>query len=251
MTEILKIEDKKFTATDLLTFLKLNNQYDEVLDGFVRHKISVLGAKKKGIDVTAQEVQQSADDFRRLMGLHRAKEAMDWLENQKLSVEDLEAYLKEQLCKRKVIDEITTDDKIEEYFKLNSPKFDQTTLKSIIVDSKNKANELLASLEDDPSSFDEFAQEHSLDDDTQSTGGLIPNVRRGTLPDEVEAKVFNTEAGSVIGPFQVDGEDLYQILKVAEIKPAELNDAVKAEIGETLYENWQDARMNDFQIAAA
>lgn len=250
MTEILKIDDKTYTAEDLLTYLKLNNQYDEVLDDFVRHKVSALAAKKKGVSISTGELQNGSDDFRRLMGLHRAKEAMDWLENQKLNLEDLEVFLEEQLCKKKVIDEITADDKIEEYFKLNSPKYDEVTLKSIIVDSKDKANELLASLEDDPADFDGFVTEHSLDDDTKNTGGLLPSVRRGTLPDEIEAKVFNAEAGSLTGPFQLDGEDLYQLLKVVEVKPAALNESVQAEIGETIYDDWQDERMNDFQISA-
>lgn len=250
MTEILKIDGNRYTAEDLLTYLKLNNQYDEVLDSFVRHKVSVLAAKKKGVEIAVDELQQGADDFRRLLGLHRAKETMDWLESQNLSLENVEQFLEEQLCKKKVIDDITADDKIEEYFKLNSPQFDEVTLKSIIVDSKEKANELIASLEDDPSDFASFVTEHTLDDDTKNTGGLLPSVRRGTLPDEIEAKVFNSVVGALVGPFQLDGEELYQILLVVEVKSANLSDFVKSEIGETLFEEWQDERLNDFQISA-
>ena len=250
MVEIAKIDNASYTNEDLVTYLKLNNEYDELIDKFLRHKVAVMAAQKRDVSVSGDEVQQGADDFRRLLGLHRAKETMDWLENQKLTLDDLELFLTEQLSKRKVCDLVTSDDKIEEYFKLNSPKFDEVSIKTIVVDSTAKANELIAGLEDDPSMFDEFAQTHSLDDETKSTGGLIPNVRRGTLPEELEAKIFNTDVGAVVGPFQMDNEELYQIIKVSDFKTAQLDDTVKSEIGELLWEEWQNARMEDYQIAA-
>ena len=191
--------------------------------GFSVTKECGEGGGEKRSQGFGQELRQGADHFRRLLGLHRAKETMDWLANQKLSVDDMEHYLVEQLTKKKVLEEVTSDEKIEEYFKLNSPRFDEVVVKSIVVDSPGKANELIAELEDDPSQFDQLAMTHSLDEDSKNNGGLIPKVRRGSLPDEIEAKIFNAEVGAVTGPFQMDGENVYQILKVVSVISASLD----------------------------
>jgi parvulin-like peptidyl-prolyl isomerase len=220
-----------------------------VADRIIRDKITVHEAKKKGITVSTEEVQQEADDFRRVATLHRAQETQEWLDKTGLTLDDFEAFVTERIYKKKMVETITSDQAIEEYFKLNSPKFDSVDIRHIVVDSEAKAKELMSLVSDDPESFGQLAREHSLDNETRKTGGLIGGVRRGVLPDEVSAKVFNASAGDVVGPFQLGEGYFYEIVQVTAMNPATLDDATKDEIGELIYNEWLGARMQEHNIS--
>jgi peptidylprolyl isomerase len=249
MTTVIKIDDESVSAEDFVKYLKLTNEFPDLIDKLIRAKVTVQAAKKQGIQVTSEEVQQSADDFRRYVELNRAKDTQEWMDEMGVNLDDFENFITEQIFKRKVLEKLTTDEAIQEYFKLNSPKFDKADIKRIVVEGQGKAKELCAMLEDDPESFDEMVKEHSLDDETKATGGLIGNVSRGALPDEVDAKVFNAEAGDIIGPFQIEDEDLYEILQITAFRAAELDDATNVDIGEIIYNEWLAERMKDHSVA--
>lgn len=250
MSDIIKIDGNTLTTDNLITYLKLTNEFDSLTEKLIRHQVTVLAAKKKGIQVSETDVQDAADNFRRYAGLHRAKDTMEWLEAQKLTVDDLETFITGQLFAKKALEEVTTDAKIEEYFQLNSPKFDTVDIKHLVVEGKNQANELMAQLQDEPGLFDEFVRDYCLDDETKRSNGLIAGIRRGSLEPDVEAKVFNGKEGDVLGPFQLGGEDLHEIVTIVKLNPASLDESTRVAIGETLYEEWLEARMEEFSISA-
>jgi peptidylprolyl isomerase len=174
---------------------------------------------------------------------------MECLDSQKITLETFEAFLKEQLYSQKILAEITADDKIEEYFQLNSPKFDSVDIKHLVVQGKSQANELMAQLEEESGLFDEFVNDYTLDDETKTSNGRISGIRRGYLETDVEAKVFNAKQGDILGPFQLGNEDLFEIILVQSMHPASLDESTKITIGEAIYEDWLAARMEEFAIS--
>ncbi len=180
--------------------------------------------------------------------MHRAKDSHVWLDNLGLTLDYFEDFMTERLYKNKMMASIQTGEAVEEYFKLNSPRFDKVDFKQIIVDSKNQAKEIIAMLEDNPNDFDKYCQEHSLDDETIGSGGLETGVRRGQLPDEVDAKVFNAKAGDVLGPFQYAEEDLWQVIMVVAVHPPKKDETTENEIADAIYEDWLNARIKEHTI---
>jgi parvulin-like peptidyl-prolyl isomerase len=248
MSTAIKINDEAVSAEQFIKILKLSNEFPLLAERIIRDKITVHEAKKKGIKVSTGEVQQEADDFRRVTALHRAKETKEWMDKAGVALDDFEAFITEKIYKKKMVETITSKKAIEEYFKLHSPKFDSVDIRHIVVDSEAKAKELLSLLAEDPESFGELAREHSLDHETRKTGGQIGGVRRGVLPDEVSAKVFNAASGDVVGPLELGDGYFYELIQVTAKNPATLDDSTKDEIGELVYNEWLEARLREHNV---
>jgi parvulin-like peptidyl-prolyl isomerase len=136
---------------------------------------------------------------------------------------------------------------VEEYFSLNSPRFDAIEVSHVVLDSEGKAREMISVLRDDPDSFAEMAREHSIAE-TRERGGVIGKVLRGSLKPEIEAKIFNAEAGDLLGPFASPDGSCYEIFAVTAKHPATLDEDVEAEIQRLLREEWLMARAQEHVI---
>lgn len=238
MAIIAKIDEESISADDLVKVLKITNLFQDLLEDIIGDKLTVMAAKKRNIAVSTEEVQERADQFRRVRGLHRAKETNAYLDRIGFSLEEFENHITDTLYKERMIAEVCSDGAIEEYFRLNSPKFESIELGHILLDSEGKAKEMMALLEDDPESFAELAKAHSLSKSTQESGGSIGKVRRGMLPAEVEAKVFNADAGDIVGPFKVGKENLFEIFMVNGKEPPSLDEQARAKVQKVLLRQW-------------
>ena len=248
MTVIARIEDESITATDFIKLLKFNDQFDDTLEPFLTDKIAAHAAKKQGISVSTEEVQGRVDEIRRVLGLHRAKDTLEFLDDLGLTVDDFEKYVTDLVYKDKVYDFVCTEKAVTEYFNLHSPNFDGVELSQIVLETEGKAREMMALLEEDPDSFAEMAKQHSTDDETRDSGGVIGKVLRGTLEDEVEAKVFNASKGDVVGPYMINDGLAYQIFRVTDIYPAKLDESIKSEVEKILFDEWLEAVSQELNV---
>ncbi|WP_250473961.1 peptidylprolyl isomerase [Caballeronia sp. GAFFF1] len=249
MTAIVRIDDEVVDVDEFLRLLKLNGQFDGLVEQLVRDKLTVRAAKKAGVTLTADEIQTRADQFRRIRGLHRAADMNNYLDALNVSLDEFEAYITDTLYQEKMLEQVGTQRAIEEYFQLNSPRFDGIEVRHIVLDSEGSAKEMMSYLNDDPDSFADMAREHSLAD-TRDGGGLIGRVMRGQLRADIEAKVFNAEPGDLLGPFvSADGAS-YEIFAVTSKYPAQLDEETTAEIRRLLREEWLFARAQEHVIQA-
>ena len=249
MNTIVQVGDVQMTADDIVNYLKFNNEFEEIAERIIKDKIAVAIARQRGVTLSADALQKATDDFRRYAGLHRAKETQEWLEGLGVTVDDFEAFITDLMLKNTMIREITTEKAVEEYFALHSPKFESVDFKQLILDDKNKAEEIAALLADDPDLFDELVLEHSVDEDTRFTKGLMMRVRRGSMAPDLEAKVFNAQSGDIVGPVQFGDEDFYAIVAVLQFHPAELTEEIQDEVAQTLYDEWLAERAKELTIS--
>jgi parvulin-like peptidyl-prolyl isomerase len=247
MTDLIKIDDEVITSEDFVKLLRFTGRFDELMEDIIKDKLTVHAARKQGIEVTPEEIQDRADQVRRVRGLHRAVDMNQYLDANGLSLEDFEQLIIEMLLHEKMNEQISNEAAVEEYFSLNSPKFDSIEVSHIVLDSEGKAREIMAMLEDDPDSFDELAREHSVSD-TREDGGYIGKVLRGALQTEVEAKVFNASAGDLLGPFPSDDEAYYEIFTVNAKTPSSLNEDTEEEVKRLIRDEWIAARAQEHVI---
>jgi parvulin-like peptidyl-prolyl isomerase len=210
----------------------------------------VLAAKKNGIPVSNEEVQERTDQLRRVRGLHRAKDTLEFLNAMQITLDEFEDYIRDTLYREKMMKEITKPTAIEEYFKLNSSKFDRIEISHIVVDSEGKAREIMALVSEEPDSFAEIAKANSIAD-TAANGGVVGRVLRGILPREVESKVFNAAVGEVLGPFQFGDGARYEIFKVNAKDPAKLDEETSAEVRQIVFNEWLKAQSREYKIEIA
>lgn len=249
MSTIVKIDGQAMDVAEFLRILKLTGQYETILEQVVRDRLAVLGAKKAGLKVSEQEIQERADQFRRVRGLHRASDTNKYLDAVRVSLDEFEAFITDSLLQEKMMTRVCSDQAVQAYFKLNSPKFDSIEVSHIMMDSESKAREMLAVLRDDADSFEEMAREHSIAD-TRARGGLIGKVLRGSLRPDVEAKVFHAGAGDLLGPFPSADRTVFEIFRVNAKSPARLDDDTAAEVRRLLREDWLRARAQEHAIQA-
>ena len=250
MTNVVKIDGDAIDLAEFVRTLKLTGQFEALLEQFVRDRLTVLGAKRAGLRVSEAEIQERADQFRRVRGLHRASDTNKYLDAMRISLDEFEAFILDSVYQEKMLGKICDDQSVRGYFKLNSPKFDSIEVSHIVLDSESKAKEMMAVLRDDPDSFDEMAREHSIAD-TRERGGLIGKVLRGSLRSDVEAKVFNAAAGDLLGPFTSGDRTTFEIFRVNDKHPARLDDDTATEVRRLLREEWLRARAREHVIEAS
>jgi parvulin-like peptidyl-prolyl isomerase len=249
MTSVVKIDGKAIGLDEFMRCLRLTGQFGALLDQFVRDRLAALAARKAGIQVTEAEIQERANQLRRVLGLHRAADTARYLDAMRVSPEQWEAHITESLYQEKMMRMVGGEQTVEGYFKLNMPKFDAIEVSHIVLESEAKAREVIAVLREDPDSFEEMAREHSTAD-TRQQGGLIGKVLRGSLRSDVEAKVFNAAAGDLLGPFPSPDRTTFEIFRVNAKRPARLDDDTGTEIRRLLREEWFQGRAREHVIEA-
>lgn len=249
MSAILKIDGDVIDVAEFMRTLKLTGQYDGLVEQLVRERLAIRGARKHGIQVLPEEVQQRADEFRRVHGLHRAADTNKYLDSMRVSLDEFEAFITDSLYQEKMMERVCDDKAVEAYFLLNSPRFDSVEVSHIVLDSEGKAREMISVLEDDPDSFEEMAREHSIAD-TREAGGLIGKVLRGSLRNDVESKVFNATVGELLGPFASPDRTVFEIFRVNTRHPASLDEDTVTEVRRLLKEEWLRARAQEHVIEA-
>jgi len=248
-TTIVRIDDEEISVDDFIRTLKLAGQFEGLVEQFVRDRLTARAAQKQGIALSTEDIQERADQYRRVRGLHRAADMNRYLDALGVSLDEFERFITDDLYQEKMMDKVCNDDAIRSYFQLNSPKFDSIEISHIVVDTEGKAKEMISVLRDDPDSFEEMAHEYSMAD-TREAGGLIGKVLRGSLKSDVEAKVFNAAEGELLGPFPSGDGSFHEIFKVNAKHPAVLDDDTAAEVRRLLREEWLLARAQEHVIEA-
>ena len=249
MTAIVRIDDEVIGTDEFIRTLKLSGQFEGLIEQLVRDKLTVLAAKKSGLPVAPADIQQRADQFRRLLGLHRAADMNHYLDTLGVSLDEFEEFITDGLYQEKMMAHVCNDQAVEQYFKLNSPRFDSVEVSHIVLDTEGKAKEMMSALQDDPDSFAEMAREHSIGD-ARERGGVIGKVPRGALKTDIEARVFNAAAGELLGPFPAPDRSFYEIFAVNARYPAALDDDTAIEVRRLLREEWLAARAQEHIIEA-
>ncbi|MBQ5949545.1 peptidylprolyl isomerase [Massilia sp. ST3] len=249
MAGIVRIDDEVIDTDYFIRTLKLTGQFEGLVEQLVREKLTVRAAKRQGLPLAPEDIQERADQFRRIQGLHRAADMNNYLDALGVSLDEFEDFIVEGLYHERMMAQVCSDKAVEGYFKLNSPRFDSVEVSHIVLDSEGKAKEMMSVLEEDPDSFAEMVREYSVGD-ARENGGVIGKVLRGALPAHIEARVFNAAPGELLGPFPSEDKTLYEIFVVNAKHPAALDEDTKVEVRRLLREEWLAARAQEHIIEA-
>ena len=249
MAAIVRIDDEVIDTDVFIRTLKLTGQFEGLVEQLVREKLAVHAAKKAGLPIAAEDIQERADQFRRAQGLHRAADMNHYLDALGVSLDEFEEFVTDGLYHEKMMEQVCSEKAVEQYFKLNSPRFDSVEISHIVLDSEGKAKEMMSALGDDPDSFAEMVSEHSVGE-ARENGGVIGKVLRGSLKPDLEARVFNAAAGDLLGPFPSGDRALFEIFMVNARHPAALDEDTAVEVRRLLREEWLAGRAQEHIIEA-
>ena len=109
MNPIVKIDGHAIDVEEFLRNLKLSGKFDGLVEQLVTDRLTVLAAKKQGIKVPEQEVQDRADQFRRVRSLHRMSDTNKYLDAQRISLDEFETFITDSLVQEKMMQKVCGD----------------------------------------------------------------------------------------------------------------------------------------------
>lgn len=228
---------------DVIRFISLNGQFYNIYNQIIIHKEVVKKAMELGVNISDEQLQQFADNYRSLKGLHSAHEMLSFLEDFGLTEDDFEAFCESSLLIAELKDRLADEKQIEEYFITNRLDFDSARISILITDEEALANEIIMQVSEEDEDFHVLARRYSLDNATKHYGGYVGSVTRNMLPSEISAKVFNAGANELVGPFHQDKH--YQLIWVEEIIKPELDENIKSDIKERIFLQWVSQFLKD------
>lgn len=147
-----------------------------------------------------------------------------------------------------------TDAEVKEYYEKNKENLvegEKVGASHILVDSEEKAKELLEKINNKEISFEDAARAESSCPSSEN-GGNLGEFTRGQMVPEFDEASFSMEVGEIKGPVKTQfGYHLIKLNSKTEAKPMEF-DAIKEQLkGSILQEKQQEAyrsKLNQLQI---
>lgn len=234
----LVVNDEALSLGDLLRPAKLNGQL-QFLENAIDAALIRQGAAAHGLEATADELQQAADDFRAERELYSLEATENWLRLRNLSFADWEMLLEEQCLARRLRETLTAA-RIEKFFAENRFTFEAAILARLVVEDEDLARELRAQIVEDGADFHALARRYSTDDATRPMGGYAGALARTEMEAAMEAAIYRAAAGDIVGPLKT--EEGWTLVKVEGFKRAQLDDPTREAIKTTLFDEWLDER---------
>lgn len=246
---LLKVNDKPVTNSQILIRLKAKGEYKKALSEQMLFLAVKDYAEKNNVSVSDEELQEYADVKRKELGLFSIADTQKYFSNLGINIDQWSDSLEEELLKDKVKKTIVADEKVQEYFEANKLRFMCIPLHRIVVKEESMAEEIRMQIEDEDEDFSLLAKKYSIDKSTAPSGGYMGVIQRGTLPVEIEAKVFSAKENELCGIFK-DAEG-YSLYKAGKVVYPELDKNMKEDISKGLFDLWSTNLLNSANISVS
>ena len=254
---VARVGSETITKDELYDFL-VKHGGTEALEQLIQEKVVSIEAAKQNVTVTDDEVNNKLQD---MMASYGGENAFNQaLAYSGYTMEDVKTNLIMQLKLIKLMGPTITitDDEMKTYFDENKATFaqeEQVKARHILVESKEKADEVKAKL-DAGGDFAELAKTYSTDTGSKDAGGELGYFGKGSMVKEFEDVAFALKVGETSGPVKTDYG--YHIIQVEDKKPAKEADfeASKDKIRQLLleqkvseqYNTWVQAKKEEMKV---
>lgn len=242
---LLEIDGETISIERGLNYLKKSGEIPKFLLEITRQYLLEKEIKNRSIEEPTLEVlEQFILELRIQQGLTTIDKFQTWLTEQGFNYHDFREKMKFliriEACKRNI-----AEPQLENYFLERQKDLEKLVLSRIVVAHAGIAGDLKNKLEGSDVDFATLAKEHSIVDDAV-VGGVLGVIARGDLPQEIAQSLENCTTGQIIGPLLID--DRYCLLKVEEIIPAQLNNALKQMLEGELFDKWLKSRIQSSNL---
>ena len=173
-----------------------------------------------------ERLREYLDSFINQMVLYKEAEKMsiDKREKIKESLQNYERRLLIQALSQDIMDHQISEEEIKKYYEENPNSFKRVKVSEIFIKanpeqgiSKDEARTiawLVVNRANAGESFEELVKYFSDDITSKKRGGDFGYISRGSLPDDIENKIFNLKIGGISDP--IETENGFIIIKVTE-----------------------------------
>lgn len=238
---MVRLTDVAIDTTKVIDYLKHEVQLKGVYKQILSRQIIAQVAAEQELQISAEEIQTEADDFRYRNKLESASQTFEWLNEQLLTPQDWEEGIQERLLAKKLAEHLFGK-QVKIYFVQNKVQYEQAVLYRIVVPYQPLAQELFYQIEEEEISFFEAAHLYDLDERRRLACGFEGKLSRWQLKPDIAARVFAAAPHEAIGLIQ--SEEGYELWMVEEFIPAELSPETYQQILNTLFQEWLDSELN-------
>ncbi len=241
----LTVDDKELTIRDALRFLQAGGKLQQFIADVLRQYVlqSELDTRDD-LELDDAVIQQAIIDFRLQQKLTDAPAFQEFLSRNGMDAIGFQKQIANNFRMEK-LKAVVAEASLQEYFIERKVFLDRVVLSRIIVDSEELAEELKAQIVEGES-FERLAQEHSITDD-KLVNGMMGPVSRGTLPDEIRAKIDAANLGDLLGPIAL--EDRWGLFRIEQQLEATLDDAqLQQSLRGEVFERWLSEKIQKMTV---
>ena len=223
------------TDAEIIDYLRHSYRFAEIAKSAEEAALIVKLCQHFDIKVSDEEWQAAGDAYRLEHKLLGVKETTNWLEQQRISLEDWSEGIKLELLTNKLKEHLFGVD-VDGHYLNNRNNYKRVALSQILVLDRETALEVKRSLLSEKTSFCALALEYSKGKQSHTNGGFLGILYLSQLAPEIAEAIENTSAGEIIDPIKT--ELGYHILRVEKWFLPEMSELVRAEILNTLWQMW-------------
>jgi parvulin-like peptidyl-prolyl isomerase len=235
------------TNEDILAYLRRSYKLAEIVALAERDAIILEVCDRLNLAISDEELQSAGDTFRLEHKLLGASETLAWLQQQRITVEDWTQGIRVELLTKK-LQEHLFGDAVDAHYLSNRDDYRRVALSQILVRDLPEALKVVHALKEENASFCSLALEYSKGKQSKKNGGFVGICFVAKLLPEIARAISKAKEGEAIGPIQTQLG--YHIVRVEQMFATELNESVREEILDSLFQSWLQAqrssnRLND------
>ncbi len=193
---------------------------EDVIEDIVNKVLVLEECRKKGIVISEQDIANDISAEAKQFGMSAER----WLKlissKRDMSVDRIKNdYIWNKLALRRLVAGSiqVTQEELQERMEFEFGS--KVQVRQIVLDTQDRALEILAAAKGNPENFERLAKQHSIDPNSKAIGGLLPPVRRNSGLPEFEQVAFSLEPGQISNIVQI--ADKFIVLRCERIFPAE------------------------------
>ena len=231
--------------TELIDYLRHSYKFAEIANLAEEETFIVKLCQHFNIQVSEEEWQAAGDAFRLEHKLLGVTETTNWLDGQRITLEDWSEGIRLRLLTKK-LKEYLFGANVDMHYISNRDQYKKVALSQILVLERETASQVIQSLAEEKSSFCALALEYSKGRQSHTNGGFLGVLYLSQLAPEIAKAIADIPVGEIIGP--IETELGYHILRVEKWFPAAMSESVREEILNTLWRIWLRDQQNQNKV---
>jgi parvulin-like peptidyl-prolyl isomerase len=223
------------TNEDILAYLRRSYKFAEIASLAEREALILAMCNRLDLTISDEELQAAGDTFRLEHKLLGASETLAWLQEQRITVEDWTQGIRVELLTKKLKEHLFGD-AVDAHYLSNRDDYQRVALSQILVRDLPDALKVAHALREEKASFCALALLYSKGKQSKENGGFVGICFTAKLLPEIVRAISQAKEGEAIGPIQ--SKLGYHIVRVEKWFPAELNESVREEILDSLFQIW-------------
>lgn len=240
----IEINGQPISFKQSLKYLQTAGKFQTVIREIAQQYVLEQEIQAMGISAPSTEmIEQFILEFRLQQQLTSPEQFQIWLAANGIGYTDFRQQVNFRLQQEELKKKVVTP-QLQKYFDQQKNNLDRLVLARIVVEQSQQAEELQHRLEQGED-FSQLAKQYSVVDDAV-VGGAMGPVIRGQMPEVIRQATESAIAGQIVGPLKID--DRCCLLKIEQLLPAVLEDALKRDLEEHLFQRWLTEKLQQMTV---